>query len=69
MTTRSKPENNPAEIADYLVSEHGLEGALETAVQGSEAAKQTGDNYSLSVWREVKRMLKERLAEEGENHT
>ena len=49
-------EDNPTEIADYLVEQHGLEGALDFAV---EKAASSTDNYDLSVWREVKSILKE----------
>jgi hypothetical protein len=52
-------EDNPTEIADYLVEQHGLEGALGFAV---EKAASSTDNYDLSVWREVKSILKERQA-------
>jgi hypothetical protein len=46
---------NPQEIADYLVQERGLEKAIKVAVEGTATA---ADNYALSVWREVKLILK-----------
>ena len=53
--------DNPHEIADHLIKEHGLDGALEQATAGTTAAAQNqSDNYRLSVWREVKRILRER---------
>ncbi len=52
--------DDPQEIADHLIKEHGLEGALEQAMAGTTAAQHQGDNYRLSVWREVKRALQER---------
>ena len=49
------PKENPQEIADYLIQEHGLDKAIEVAVEGAATAM---DNYSLSVWREVKMILR-----------
>ena len=51
--------DDPFEIANHLIQEHGLERALEQATEGTTAAQQQGDNYRLSVWREVKRILQE----------
>ena len=57
-----RPElpDDPHEIADALVQEHGLDGALDRAVAETTTANQQHDNYNLSVWREVKRILRER---------
>ncbi len=52
--------DDPSAIAEYLVQEHGLERALDRATEGTTAAHEQGDNYGLSVWREVKRILRER---------
>jgi hypothetical protein len=52
--------NDSDDIAEYLVQEHGIEIALERASEGINAAHERGDNYGLSVWREVRRMLRER---------
>jgi len=52
--------DDPIKIAEYLVEEHGYERALKTAQEGAAAAQDAGDNYELSVWREVKRVLRER---------
>ncbi len=52
--------DDPHVIAEYLFQEHGLEGALDRATEGTTAAQNQGDNYGLSVWREVKRILRER---------
>ena len=41
-------------IAEHLIQEHGLDSALEQATDGTTAAQIDGDNYQLSVWREVK---------------
>ncbi len=52
--------DDPHVIAEHLVQEHGLERALDRATKGTTAAQEQGDNYGLSVWREVKRILRER---------
>ena len=51
--------DDPHLIAEQLVQEHGLEGALDRATEGTTAAQDRGDNYGLSVWRDVKRLLRE----------
>jgi hypothetical protein len=45
--------DNPSQIADHLIGQHGVDGALEAVREGIAAAKAKGDNYRLSVWREV----------------
>lgn len=50
------------QIADHLIGQHGIDGALETARDGITAAHAKGDNYRLSVWREVKRILQDNQA-------
>ncbi len=52
--------DDPQAIAEHPVQEHGLERALDLAPEGTTAAHERGDNYGLSVWREVKRILRER---------
>ncbi len=52
--------NDPRSIADSLIEKHGLDGAIQVATQKTATA---GDNYALSVWRDVKRLLRERKAE------
>jgi len=52
--------DDPYEFADYLIEEQGYERALNTALEGTAAAQKSGDNYEISVWREVKRVLRER---------
>ncbi len=52
--------DDPHVIAEYLVQERGLERALDRATEGTTAAQEQGDNYGLSVWRELKRILRER---------
>ena len=53
--------DDPQEIADHLVEEHGIDLALERATEGITTAQEQGDNYGLSVWREVRRILRERV--------
>lgn len=50
--------DDPKEIAAYLIQEYGLDGALDAAVKGTTMAHTEGDNYSLSIWREVKAILR-----------
>jgi hypothetical protein len=52
--------NDPRSIVDSLIAEHGLDGAIQVAMQKTATAS---DNYALSVWRDVKRLLQERKAE------
>ena len=52
--------DDPHELANSLVQEHGLDGALDRAVAETTTANQRQDNYTLSIWREVKRILRER---------
>ncbi len=49
--------DNPIQIVDDLIGQHGVDGAREAVREGIEAAKENGDNYRLSVWREVRRVL------------
>ena len=49
--------DNPNQIADSLAEQHGIEGALKTARAGIAAAHTSGDNYGLSIWRDVRRVL------------
>jgi hypothetical protein len=42
-------------IAEQLLKTHGDEGAWEKVREGILLAHEIADNYSLSVWREVRR--------------
>ena len=53
-------EDNPKEIADYLVQEHGFEKATAVARDGISTANDIEDNYALSIWREVRVILEKR---------
>jgi hypothetical protein len=52
--------NDPNIIADQMTQEYGLDGAIQAALEATQASLNAQDNYSLSVWREVKRVLKDR---------
>ncbi len=52
--------DDPNEIARYLIREHGPVRAMEIALEGTTSANEQGDNYGLSIWRDVKRILHER---------
>lgn len=52
--------DDPIQIAESLIKQHGVAGALTVAREGIEAAHASGDFYSLSVWREVMRGLREK---------
>ena len=47
------------EIARSLVEENGLKRAQQIAVEGISNANERGNFYRLSIWREVKRSLRE----------
>ena len=49
--------DDPNQIADDLTQQHGLNGALSAAIRSAAAAN---DNYVLSVWREVKGILRDK---------
>ena len=49
--------DDPEAIAEHLIQEHGLDHALEQVMNEAVAAQRDGDNYQLSVWREVKGIL------------
>jgi hypothetical protein len=59
--------DNPKEIADHLEKEHGLDKALTVVAEGKTEAIRNGQNYTLSVWREVKVILESRA--EGDDDT
>jgi len=51
--------DDPNDTAQKLIDELGLKGAIEAAVDGITEAHQDGDNYQLSVWRDIRRILNE----------
>ncbi len=52
--------DDPSQIADYLIEQHGVDGALEMVREGIATAHANRENYRLSVWREVKRIFQDR---------
>ena len=53
-------EDDPNQIANDLIEQHGVDGALNTVREGIATAHANGDNYRLSVWREVRRALRDK---------
>ena len=64
-----KQKDDPQETADYLLKKHGQHEAYAIALQGAVDAQGDGDNYSLSVWRDVKRLLKQSSSSSAEPAT
>ena len=56
--------DNPKQIAEYLIQEHGLNGALDDAMLGTQSAQRCGDNYALSVWREIKAEIRKAISDQ-----
>jgi hypothetical protein len=54
---------DPKEIAKDLIEEHGFDGALTEAIEGAMDAQRAGDNYSLSVWREIKAVIRKQISD------
>ena len=50
-------QENPIEIAEYLAKQHGIDGALLEVRAGINEALAQKDNYRLSIWRDVRRIL------------
>jgi len=57
MPVKQNRTDDPQETADYLLKKHGQHEAYAVALQGAIDAQEDGDNYRLSVWREVKNLL------------
>ena len=55
---------NVKDITSQLVEEHGLHEAYQVALKGAAEAVKTGDNYLLSVMREVKGSLRSKIVEQ-----
>ena len=55
-------KDDPSDIANYLIQENGIDGAIRKASDGVMKAQQESDNYALSVWREVKTILRDKKA-------
>lgn len=54
---------DPAKIASELIQENGLDQAIEIATEGIVTAQSRGDFYALSIWREIRRLLRARRPE------
>ena len=52
---------DPSDIATSLIHEHGKEAAMRLALEETIKAQSNNDNYSLSIWRDVKRILREKI--------
>ena len=53
---------NPQEIVKNLIDKHGSrKAAFDAAVEGAAEAHTKKDLYGLSVWRDVKRILGEKI--------
>jgi hypothetical protein len=61
---QTRRKDDPQETADYLLQKHGQHDAYAVAVQGAVDAHDIGDNYRLSIWREVKYLLKRVVTDE-----
>ena len=55
--------HDPVRIASELIQENGLDRAIEIATEGIIASQRRGDFYALSIWREVRRLLRARRPE------
>jgi len=55
-------KDDSSQIANNLIAQHGVDGALESVRDGiaSTHADADADNYRLSVWREVRRLLRDK---------
>lgn len=58
----NRDDDDALEIARYLAREHGVEGALDRALEGRNAARDEQRFYELSIWREVVKLLRDELA-------
>ena len=52
-------QHDPSEIATSLIHEHGKGAAMRLALEETIKAQGDNDNYALSIWRDVKRILRE----------
>ena len=53
-----KSDATPSQTAKSLLEEHGKDRALKVVSDGIVDAHKKSDNYALSVWREVKAILR-----------
>ncbi len=57
MSTTELMNDNPRQIVKFLLDKHGSDDAYNAALAGALEAQAEGNNYRLSVWREVKQLL------------
>ena len=50
--------DDPKKIADDLVQEHGVDNAIKIAIENVADAKASFDNYKVSIWRQVRGLLR-----------
>jgi hypothetical protein len=55
-------KNDPKQIAEHLLETLGDDGAWQKVREGVAAALEDEDNYTLSVWREIRRAIEIKLA-------
>ena len=55
---------NAEDITSQLIEEHGLQEAYQVALNGVAEAVKSNDNYLLSVMREVKATLRNKIDEQ-----
>ena len=56
-------KDDPFEIAEHLIKVNGLEGALKETLDGIFKSNAKNDNYSLSIWRDVRRIITARMSQ------
>ena len=61
--------DDPNQIAKDLIVQHGADGAIDQVRVGISEAHANGDNYRLSVWREVRRILRDKQRDAGLTET
>ena len=62
-------KDDPSQIANNLIAQHGVDGALESVRERIATAHADGDNYGLSVWREVRRALRDKPDTAGDQES
>ena len=57
---RHQRGDDPEQIAEHLAEQHGAAEAQKFVSTGIADAQREGDNYRLSIWREVRQILRNR---------
>ena len=58
--TQPRMNEQSYQVADNLIEQHGIDGALDAVRTEIATAHANGDNYRLSGWREVRRVLQDK---------